>query len=136
MTDVNPAAPPHIGLTRPLNIATDLSKTAFVDEDMTLYDLFAHHARMGRAQIDGLTFTRCRIEGPAVMLVLPGTIFDAVNFGESRGDIGNMVLRPVRNMAIGAIPVVNCHFINCEFRALGFTGNDAILEEILAIRSV
>ena len=67
------------------------------------------------------------------MLILPGTTFDAVNFGESKGDIGNMVLRPVRNMAIGAIPVINCAFRNCEFHALGFTGNEQILGEILAI---
>ena len=132
---VDPAALSHVGLTRPLNVAADLTKSNFVYEDMTLFDLFAQRGRLGHAMIDGLTFTRCRIEGPAVMLVLPGTIFDAVNFGESRGDIGNMVLRPVRNMAIGTIPVVNCHFINCEFRALGFTGNEAILEEILSIRS-
>lgn len=121
------------GLGRRFNPTADLSKRAFVDEDMALYDLFGHHLRTGRSMIDGVTFTGCRIEGPAVMLVLPGTTFDAVNFGESRGDIGNLVLRPVRNMAIGTIPVINCSFVNCEFHALGFTGNEHILNEILSI---
>ncbi len=127
---------PMIGLGRPLNITADLSRRAFVNEDMALYDLLGHHLRTGRSMIDGITFTGCRIEGPAIMLVLPGTTFDAVNFGESKGDIGNLVLRPVRNMAIGAIPVINCSFQNCEFHALGFTGNEQILSEILAIKSV
>ncbi|MFC5345022.1 hypothetical protein ACETK8_03330 [Brevundimonas staleyi] len=136
MTAIDPANLPMIGLGRRLNLAADLGKRAFVDEDMALYDLFLHHMRTGRAMIDGVTFTGCRIEGPAIMLVLPGTSFEAVNFGDSKGDIGNLVLRPVRNMAIGAIPVINCSFVNCEFHALGFTGNEQILSEILAIKSV
>ena len=136
MTFVDPNPLPMIGLGRRLNLAEDLGKRAFENEDMALYELFMHHMRNGRAQIDGITFTGCRLEGPAIMLVLPGTTFDAVNFGESRGDIGNMLLRPVRNMAIGTIPVVNCTFVNCEFHALGFTGNESILNELLAIRSV
>lgn len=137
MSFIDPARGlPMTGLGRPLNITGDLSKQAFVNEDMALYDLFAHHLRHGRSMIEGVSFTGCRIEGPAVMLVLPGTMFDAVNFGESKGDIGNLVLRPVRNMAIGAIPVINCTFQNCEFHALGFTGNEQILSEILAIKSV
>lgn len=133
MTDPIPL--PMTGLGRPFNLAEDLGKRAFENEDMALYELFMHHMRAGRAQLDGLTFTGCRIEGPAIMLVLPGTTFDAVNFGESRGNIGNMLLRPVLSMAIGAIPVVNCRFLRCEFHALGFTGNESILNELLSIRN-
>ncbi len=129
--DPNPM--PMIGLGRRFNPTTDISKTAFVNEDMALYDLFLHQMRNNRAMIEGITFTGCRIEGPAVMLVLDGTTFEATNFGESKGDIGNLVLRPTRKMAIGTIPVRNCTFVNCEFYMLGFTGNDAILDQILAI---
>lgn len=137
MSFIDPArGRPMTGLGRPRNITDDLSKRAFVNEDMALYDLFTHHMRHGRSVLDGISFTGCRIEGPAIMLVLAGTTFDATNFGESKGDIGNLVLRPVRNMAIGAIPVINCTFENCEFHALGFTGNEQILSQILAIRSV
>lgn len=132
--DISPL--PMTNLGRPINFAQDLGKRAFVNEDMALYELFMHNMRNGRAQLDGITFTGCRLEGPAIMLILPGTTFDAVNFGESRGDIGNLLLRPVRNMAIGTIPVVNCTFVNCEFHALGFTGNESILNELLTIRSV
>ncbi len=137
MSFIDPAQGlPMTGLGRPLNITDDLGKRAFVNEDMALYDLFAFHLRHGRSMIESISFTGCRIEGPAIMLILPGTTFDAVNFGESKGDIGNLVLRPVRNMAIGAIPVINCTFQNCEFHALGFTGNEQILSEILAIKAV
>ncbi|WGM32403.1 hypothetical protein [Brevundimonas sp. NIBR11] len=136
MTDTASDMPMLTGLGRRLNLASDFSKRAFVNEDMALYELFMHYMRAGRAQIDGVTFTGCRIEGPSIMLILPGTTFDNVNFGESRGDIGNMLLRPVRNMAIGAIPVVNCTFVGCEFHALGFTGSENIINELSAIRSV
>jgi hypothetical protein len=50
--------------------------------------------------------------------------------------MGNMVLRPAANIAIGTIPVRNCTFDGCEFFGLGFTGEEAIVEQILAIRSV
>lgn len=133
MTAVDPAHLPAIGLGRKLNPTADISKLAFEGEDLALYDLFVHHLRTGRSVIDGITFTGCRVEGPAVMLVLDGTTFDSTNFGESKGDMGNIVLRPVGNMAIGAIPVRNCTFVGCEFYALGFTGNEAILSQILAI---
>jgi hypothetical protein len=135
MSVIDPSRLPMTGLGRRFNPTADISRRAFVDEDLALYDLFAHHLKTGRSMIDGISFTGCRIEGPAIMLILPGTTFDAVNFGESKGDIGNLVLRPVRNMAIGAIPVINCAFRNCEFHALGFTGNEQILGEILAIRN-
>lgn len=124
---------PMIGLGRRMNPATDLSKRSFQNEDFALYDLFVHHLRTGRTVIDGLTFTGCRIEGPAVMLVLDGTNFDSTNFGEAKGDMSNLVLRPSGSKAIGTLPMRNCTFVGCEFYALGFTGNDALIEQLLAI---
>lgn len=121
------------GLGRPLNLAKDLSKTAFVNEDFQLYDLFAHRLRTNRAVIEGVTFTGCRIEGPAIMLVLDGTRFDTTNFGDSKGDIRNLVLRPTGDMAIGTIPMRNCTFVGCEFYMLGFTGNEQTVEQLLQI---
>jgi uncharacterized protein YjbI with pentapeptide repeats len=136
MTFVDPSQLPMTGLGRRFNPAADLTKRAFENEDMALYDLFMATLRQGRAVIEGVSFKGCRVEGPAVMLVLDGTQFEATNFGNSKGNMANMVLRPAANMAIGAIPVRNCIFDGCEFHALGFSGNEAILEQILAIRSV
>ncbi len=129
----NPTGLPMTGLGRPFNLVTDLSKRAFVNEDMALYDLYSHHLSTGRSIIDGVTFTGCRIEGPSIMLVLGSTHFDRTNFGETKGDIANLVLRPVANMAIGTIPVKDCTFVECEFFMLGFTGSDAIVKELLTI---
>lgn len=136
MTFTDPQQLPMTGLGRRFNPATDLTKRVFENEDMALYDLFMATLRQGRAIIEGITFKGCRIEGPAVMLVLDGTSFEATNFGNSKGNMGNMVLRPAANIAIGTIPVRNCTFEGCEFFGLGFTGEEAILEQILAIRSV
>lgn len=136
MTFTDPQQLPMTGLGRRFNPATDLTKRVFENEDMALYDLFMATLRQGRAIIEGITFKGCRIEGPAVMLVLDGTSFEATNFGNSKGNMGNMVLRPAANIAIGTIPVRNCTFEGCEFFGLGFTGEEAIVEQILAIRSV
>ncbi|MCA3699910.1 MAG: hypothetical protein IOB84_09005 [Brevundimonas sp.] len=136
MTFTDPQQLPMTGLGRRFNPATDLTKRVFENEDMALYDLFMATLRQGRAIIEGITFKGCRIEGPAVMLVLDGTSFEATNFGNSKGNMGNMVLRPAANIAIGTIPVRNCTFDGCEFFGLGFTGEEAIVEQILAIRSV
>ena len=136
MTFTDPQQLPMTGLGRRFNPTTDLTKRVFENEDMALYDLFMATLRQGRAIIEGITFKGCRIEGPAVMLVLDGTSFEATNFGNSKGNMGNMVLRPAANIAIGTIPVRNCTFDGCEFFGLGFTGEEAIVEQILAIRSV
>lgn len=133
MTFVDPSQPMMMGLGRRFNPAADLSKTTFVNEDMSLHDLFLHHLRINRPVIEGVTFTGCRIEGPGIMLVLDGTTFDRTNFGESKGDIANLVLRPTGSMAIGAVPMRNCTFIGCEFYMLGFTGNDSTVEQLLMI---
>ncbi len=133
MSFVDPAQMPMLGLGRRFNPASDFSKTAFVNEDMALYDLFGHHLRTNRAIIDGITFTGCRIEGPAIALILDGTRFDTTNFGESKGDVANLVLRPTGAMAIGTIPLRNCTFIGCEFYMLGFTGNESVIQDLLMI---
>ncbi len=62
------------------------------------------------------------------MLVLDGVHFDSVNFGQTGGDIRNILFRPAGNMAIGAIPVRQCTFRNCQFHTLGITGADDLLQ--------
>jgi hypothetical protein len=128
-----PARPPVIGVDRPVTLAQDLSKLSFENEDMALYELYRAQFAAGRVRIDGVTFRNCRIVGPAVMLVLDGTTFDTTNFGDARGDIGNLLLRPLRAIAVGTIPVANCRFIGCEFFNLGFTGPEAVIDDLLSI---
>lgn len=99
----------------------------------TLFDLYrASMQGGGGAVLEGKTFTDCRIEGPAVMLVLEDVHFDGVNFGPIGGDMRNLLFRPMSGqMAIGAIPVRNCTFLNCQFHGLGITGGDELLQMLV-----
>ena len=98
-----------------------------------LFDLYrANIQGGGGAVIEGRTFTDCYIEGPAVMLALEGVHFEGVNFGPTGGDMRNMLFRPMSGqMAIGAIPVRNCTFRNCQFHTLGVTGGEALLKMLV-----
>jgi len=66
------------------------------------------------------------------MLVLEGVHFEDTNFGSTGGDLRNMLFRPMSGvMAIGAIPVRDCTFKNCQFITLGITGNDDLLQMLV-----
>ena len=121
---------------RPGRIPTDAMAKVFENLDISLFDLARAVMRAGQPTIDGRVFRNCRIEGPAVMLVLDNVNFDATNFGPNGGDVRNLVLRPAGpEKVIGTIPVANCQFINCEFFGLGFTGPDQFLDQLLALES-
>ncbi|MDO9336265.1 MAG: hypothetical protein EON95_18240 [Caulobacteraceae bacterium] len=118
------------------NVATDLSANHFSGVAVSLVDL--HRARLlkGEALLSGVTFENCRIEGPAVMLVVGGCSFDATDFGYSGGDIRSLVLRPASPTGVvGAIPVSDCSFTGCQMFAIGYTGAEAFLAQILALGS-
>ncbi|MFP5295897.1 MAG: hypothetical protein ACLGG3_01070, partial [Alphaproteobacteria bacterium] len=58
--------------------------------------------------------------------------FEGVNFGQTGGDMRNMLFRPMSGqMAIGSIPVRNCTFRNCQFQTLGITGPDELLNVLV-----
>lgn len=105
--------------------ATEISGGHFA-----LFDLYRAHIQSGGGSvIEGRTFSDCYIEGPAVMLVLDGNQFEGTNFGPTGGDMRAMLFRPLSGrVAIGAIPVRNCVFRNCQFHTLGITGSDTLLQ--------
>ena len=117
-------------ITRPVNIATDLSGADIRDVDFSLFDLFVTESRKGKGLVERKTITGCRIQGPAVMLASSGVTFDAVNFGDTRGDIRNILFVPDGAKGIGAIPFRDCAFINCEFFGVGFTGPAEFLDQM------
>jgi hypothetical protein len=123
----------RLPITRPLDVARDLNATSFEDVDISLHDLFMAAVGQGQGLIHGRTFTGCRIQGPGVMLVSTGTTFDETNFGDSRGGIANLVLRPAGDKAIGAVPVRDCAFLGCEFYGVGFTGTPEFIEQLLGL---
>jgi hypothetical protein len=123
----------RLPINRPVKVAQDLSKTAFEDEDINLFELFAAANGAAPGVIVDRTFTGCRIQGPAVMLVSAGVRFNDVNFGSPDGEMRNLVLRPAGERAYGTIPMRNCVFDGCEFYNVGFTGPEDILNQLLAV---
>ncbi len=128
MTDVFGPLPD--GMTR----ATDFLASSYQNQAIALYDL--HRARLISQEpaISGVTFANCRIEGPGIMLIISGCRFDGADFGYSYGDIRNLVLRPASPTAVvGAAPIRDCSFLNCQMVGIGYTGADSFLDQILAL---
>jgi hypothetical protein len=120
---------------RPGRIPTDPMLQTYRDVDISLFDLYRNNLwNSGDQALSGRTFIGCQIEGPAVVTILPGTKFDGTNFGATDGDIRNLILRPAGpTKVIGTIPIQDCTFINCVFHGVGFTGPEAILQQILSL---
>ncbi len=98
-----------------------------------LPQLFLETTRSGSLVIENRTFTRCIIEGPAVLLPLEGCNFDGCNLGDTRGDSQTLVLKPRSPQSVtGPIPLRNCSFINCDFVGVGFTGTERFQDEMIA----
>ena len=125
---------PYIPINRPVRVAADLSALVFEDLDINLFELYA--TVVGGALpglIQGRAFRRCRLQGPAIVLVSAGVTFDDTNFGDSGGDMRNLLLRPMGPRALGTIPLRDCAFENCEFFNVGFTGPQAILDMMAGV---
>lgn len=107
--------------------------TEFADGHFFLFDLFRASAQGGGGVVlENRTFINCDIEGPAVMLALDGVYFVDTNFGPTAGDLRGMLFRSLNGRtAIGAIPVRNCTFRNCRFHALGITGSEDLLQQLV-----
>ncbi|MFN5482984.1 MAG: hypothetical protein ACK49G_12710 [Brevundimonas sp.] len=120
-------------ITRPVTPAQDLAVTVFEEVDLSLPELLLFSAARGVPLIQGRTFRRCRLQGPAILLVAEDVTFDGTNFGDPRGDIRNLLLRPEGTRAIGTVPLRTCVFEGCEFHGVGFTGSDAFLNEVRAL---
>jgi len=111
----------------------DLSqRKVFEDIQIPFSIFFRQMAMSGVSIIQDRAFRRCRIEGPAVMLVLDGVAFDGCDMGPNGGDVRNMLLRPMASKVIGAVPVAMCLFENCTFTAVGFTGEERHLNAFQA----
>ena len=105
---------------------------SFTGGRFSLFDLYRASVQAGGGVgIDDRDFTDCTIEGPALMLVLDGVSFESSNFGQTGGDMRNMLFRPAGDAAIGAIPVRNCTFTRCQFRAIGITGNETLIQTLI-----
>lgn len=120
-------------INRPVAKAQDPGAAIFEHLDLSLQEIFAHAVRSGQPVIQGRTFRGCRLQGPAILLVSNRVTFEDTNFGDSRGDIRNLLLKPVGDKVIGALPVRDCVFIGCEFYSVGFTGTDEFIAQVAAL---
>ncbi len=110
----------------------DYGADVFDGVAVSLFELY--RARVARKQpiITGVTFRDCRIEGPAVLLVIDGCNFDGVNFTASKGDMRNIVLHPASPTSVtGALPIKDCTFRGGHFFGVGFTGAPTFLQQLL-----
>lgn len=109
-----------------------VARTHFEKEAVWLPSLAVQHWNAGQMAIDGKTFTECVIEGPAVMAVMNGTVFESCAMGTT-SDMRTLLYRPLsqKKMA-GLVGMSNCRFIRCQFVQVGFTGTDTMLDEMLA----
>lgn len=116
--------------------ARNLDAKVFEGEGLTLFGLHRASIVQSQAAITGRVFRNCGIEGPAVALILDGVRFESCDFGNTGGDIRNILLRPVSpTKVIGAIPIRDCLFIGCRFYAVGFTGSEAFITEMSGIQT-
>ncbi len=116
-------------------LATDLTATTFDGKAISVFDLYRETLRSGARVIEGRTFTNCRLEGPAVVAILGGVHFDSTDFGYAGGDVARMVLRSASpSGVVGVIPFKDCRFVGCSFFAVGYTGPEAFLQQILALQ--
>lgn len=119
-------------ITRSVRVAGNLHAERFEDVDVNLFELYAACAER-TGLITGRNFVRCRIQGPAIMLVSAGVTFDGCNFGDRAGDMRNLVLRPAGPRALGTVPMRDCRFEGCEFFNVGFTGSHQVIDMLLAV---
>jgi len=121
----------------PWTLARNLSAKAFNGEVMSIYELYRDALHHGQTFIEDRAFVDCRLEGPAIMAVVGGVSFDSTDFGYTGGDIGRIVWRSASSTGVvGAVPFRNCSFKGCSFFATGFTGPEAFLQQILALKTV
>lgn len=125
MTDQTPTMSPEEIAGRAM-----VARTAFEKEAVWLPLLAVQHWNTGQMAIEGKTFTDCVIEGPGVIAVMNGTIFDTCAMGTT-SDVRNLLYRPVsRTKLSGVIGVSNCRFLRCQFVQVGFTGSDEMLDSL------
>ena len=113
-----------------------VARTTFEKEAVWLPQLAVHHWNAGQMAIEGKTFTDCVIEGPAVMAVMNGTVFDSCAMGTT-SDMRTLLYRPLsQDKMAGLVGVKNCRFVRCRFVQVGFTGSDALLEELQGVKAL
>ena len=108
-----------------------VARTAFEKETIWLPLLAVHHLNAGDGVVRGKTFTDCVIEGPALMAALEGVTLEGCNLGLAT-DPRSLFYKPQGPVLIGVVAFADTRFIRCRFVQVGFTGQDAQIEQAMA----
>lgn len=104
------------------------ARTQFANEPVWLPLLAVHALNQAEPILSGKTFTRCRIQGPALVAIMGSTTFESCNMGRA-SDPRSLTFVPQGPLLIGAIGLKDCKFIECEFDLVGFTGPQAFMDD-------
>ena len=107
-----------------------VARTEFRSEAVWLPLMAVQHWNAGETAIADKTFTDCLIEGPAVLAVMTGTVFETCAMGTTK-DVRTVLYRPLGNTLAGVVGMVNCRFVRCRFVQVGFTGTDDVLDSMV-----
>ncbi|WP_051257052.1 hypothetical protein [Brevundimonas aveniformis] len=116
-------------------ICQDYNVAHFDGVALSLFEVFRANLMATRQPIiENKTFTGCVIEGPAILLALAGVNFDGCNLGVRGDDPRSLLVMPMaKNRVTGAIGVRNCLFKDCTFFAVGYTGPDAFIDQMIQV---
>lgn len=72
--------------------------------------------------IEDLSFSNCRIIGPAILALLHDVTIDGAGWNTPSIDAIFWEVSPGRGAVVGVIGVANCSFSNCQFENIGIAG--------------
>jgi hypothetical protein len=102
----------------------------YVDKDLFVYDV-VERSREAGSRLDGFTFLRCRITGPAILapcgnfFILEGSSYTTACAKALFWEV------TTAQRKIGAIAVRDCSFFDCSFDDIGFAGSRDLLDLFL-----
>ena len=104
------------------------ARTEFNNEPVWLPLLAVHALNQAEPILSGKTFTRCRIQGPAVVAIMGSTTFEGCNMGRVT-DPRSLTFLPQGPLLVGVIGLKDCKFVECEFDFVGFAGPQEVMDD-------
>jgi hypothetical protein len=92
------------------------------DQAVKLTDLVATDGLL-----EGFTFVGCRINGPAIVLVLDDTAIRNCDLGSPNSEALLWEVPLSRRIVVGVIGARNCTFDRCTFANIGFAGPPSLM---------
>lgn len=113
----------------------DLTGQTFEGALIPLPAMIEARLAVGKRDIRGVEFTDCVIRGPGILVPGPDSNFIDSNLGDVEGDVRNIFLRAEGPLIIGAINADGCQFLRCQFVGVGFSGDNAFIDQFVTLLS-